>query len=153
MAFDHALLRVRIRIWLVRWLYLVGFGHLAGGFLMSWWAELPALTYYHQQVVASFGGGGSTPLMDVQLWWFKLFGATLQAFSLFMLVLVYVANRTAERIVWIALALTIVWWAPQDMYISLQQSIWSHVWVDLAALLAIVPAAIWLAFIDRNPKV
>lgn len=123
------------------------------GLLMGWWAELPVFTYYHQQVIASFGGVGPAQLMDIQLWWFRLFGATLQAFSLFMVVLVYVANRTAERLVWILLALTIVWWAPQDMYISLQQSMWSHVWVDLAALLAIVPAAIWLALIDRHPKV
>lgn len=146
MIFDRAVLR----LWLVRWLYLVALGHLAGAFLMSWWAEMPALTYYHEQAVASFGGSEPSQLMGIQLWWFNLFGVTLQAFSLFMLMLIYLGNRYADALVWVGLAVTVLWWAPQDVYISLQQSMWSHFWVDLAAVLAIVPAAIWLAVIDRQ---
>lgn len=149
-AMRRVKVQVEVRAWLVRWLYLVAIGHLAGAFFMTWWAESSVLTYYHQQAVASFGGAEPLQLTEIQLWWFKLFGATLQAFSLFMLMLIYVANRTADAVVWIALALTILWWAPQDIYVSLQQSMWSHVWVDLAAVLAIVPVAIWLALIDRR---
>jgi hypothetical protein len=140
------------RFWVVRWLYLVAFGHLAGAVLMSWWAEWPPLAYYHQQAVASFASAEPMQLMGLQLWWFQLFGATLQAFSLFMLVLIYLGNRYADSLVWLALGLTLLWWAPQDIYISLQQSMWSHLWVDLGALVAIVPAAIWLAVIDRRTR-
>lgn len=138
------------RVWLVRWLYLVAIGHLAVGLVMSWWAESPWLTYYHQQAVASFGSAEPAQLLPLQLWWFQLFGATLQAFSLFMLVLIYLGNRYADALVWLVLSFAILWWAPQDIVISMRQSMWSHLWVDLGTIIAIVPAAIGLALIDRQ---
>lgn len=138
------------RVWLVRWLYMVALGHLVAGIAMTWWAESPLLAYYHQQAVASFGGAEPAQMMALQLWWFQLFGATLQAFSLFMLVLIYAGHRYADSLVWLALAFAILWWAPQDIVISLRQSMWSHLWVDLGAIIAIVPAACWLALLDRR---
>ncbi|WP_062060986.1 hypothetical protein [Cellvibrio sp. OA-2007] len=138
------------RVWLVRWLYGVALGHLAAGIVMTWWAESPWLAYYHQQAVASFKLAEPSQLIGLQHWWFQLFGATLQAFSLFMLLLVYLGNRYADSLIWLVLGFAILWWAPQDIVISLRQSMWSHLWVDLGAIVAIVPAAICLALIDRR---
>lgn len=138
------------RKWLVRWLYLVAVAHVLGAIAMTMWGDAAALRDYHQQVLASFGLPADA--LVLQHWWFKLFGATLQAFSLLMLVLVYVGNRYADPIIWLALALTILWWAPQDIYVSMQQSIWSHLWVDLGAVLAIVPPAIGLMVMDYRNK-
>ncbi len=140
------------RVWLVRWLYCVAVGHLLVAMVMSWFAESVLFTDYHQQVISRFGDAELSPLLTLQQWWIQLFGATLQAFAIFMLLLVYLGNRYADPLVWLALALTLLWWAPQDIYLSLQQTMWSHLWADLAALLAIVPAAIWLAIIDRARK-
>lgn len=134
------------RKYLVGWLYLVALGHVLVAIVMTLWGDGPAILGYHQQVLASFGL--PVDALALQHWWFKLFGATLQAFSLLMLLLVYAGNRYADPIIWLALAFTILWWAPQDIYLSLQQSMWSHLWVDLGALLATVPAALGLMVVD-----
>jgi hypothetical protein len=134
------------RKYLVGWLYLVAVGHVLVAIAMTLWGDAAVARDYHQQVLASFGLPADA--LALQHWWFKLFGATLQAFSLLMLLLVYAGNRYADPIIWLALALTILCWAPQDIYLSLQQSMWSHLWVDLGALLAIVPAALGLMVMD-----
>jgi len=41
-------------------------------------------------------------------------------------------------------------WAPQDILISVRGGVWSHVWLDLAALLALLPPLIWLYRYDRH---
>ncbi len=138
------------RKYLVGWLYLVAVGHVLVAIVMTLWGDGSVMLEYHQQVLVSFGLPADA--LALQHWWFKLFGATLQAFSLLMLLLIYAGNRYADPIIWLALALTILCWAPQDIYISLQQSIWSHLWVDLGALLAIVPAAIGLMVMDYRSK-
>lgn len=137
-----------LRVWLIRWLYLVGIGHLAGAILMTWCADLALLTIYHQQVLDKFGLADWAE--ELQRWWVQLFGATLQAFSLLMLLLVYCGNRYRSGFLWGAMALILLIWAPQDAMISLQKDMLSHVWVDVAALAVLVPPLIILAIIDMR---
>jgi hypothetical protein len=140
-----------IRRWLVLWLYAVAAGHLIGACVMTWVPDLPLLGTYHQGVLASFGfSPESLPPKALQLWWMALFGATLQAFSLFLLGLIYCADRHRMAGIWLFLAVILLWWAPQDIYISLQKNAWSHLWVDLAALVVLLPPLIALAIIDRR---
>lgn len=139
------------RRWLVLWLYAVAGGHLVGAFIMTWFPDLPLLDTYHQGVLASFGfPPDQLPPKALQLWWMGLFGATLQAFALFLLGLIYCADRYRMAGIWLFLALALLWWAPQDIYISLQKNVWSHLWVDLTALVVLLPTLIALAIIDRR---
>lgn len=139
------------RVWLVAWLYLIGFGHLLGALAMTWMVDWPLMADYHQVVLAGFG---FTPdqqeILALHHWWMSLFGATLQAFSLFLLALVYVANRYRCAAVWLWLGAGILLWAPQDIYLSMQRGMWLHLWVDLAAVTATVPPLCVLWWWDRK---
>jgi hypothetical protein len=46
----------------------------------------------------------------------------------------------------------ILLWAPQDMWLSAQQQVWSHVWLDGFALLVLLPPLFWLYRHDRQGK-
>lgn len=141
------------RVWLVAWLYLIGFGHLLGALAMTWMVDWPLMADYHQVVLAGFG---FTPdqqkVFALQHWWMSLFGATLQAFAVFFIALVYVANRYRCAVVWLWLGAGILLWAPQDIYLSLVRGVWLHLWVDLAAVAAIVPPLCILWWWDRKSK-
>jgi len=140
-----------IRPWLVIWLYLVALGHLIGAVGMTWLADLPLFADYHQGILAAFGfAPDQVKVLALHSWWMSLFGATLQAFSLFLLALVYLANRYRNAVIWLLLAGVILLWAPQDIFISIQRNVWSHVWVDLAAVIALVPPLLSLWWLDRK---
>lgn len=143
--------RYSLRVWLVYWLYAVAGTHLLVALLMTWFADQPLFLGYHQHLVASFGfASGEMQASELQQWWFRLFGATLQVLSLLLLMLIYCGDRQRSSLLWSLLAITLLWWAPQDMAISLQKSIWSHFWVDLVALVVLVLPLVTLAFIDRR---
>jgi hypothetical protein len=41
-------------------------------------------------------------------------------------------------------------WAPQDIVISLSAGMWSHLVIDLLALLVLMPPLVWLYRHDRQ---
>jgi len=140
-----------IRSWLVGLLYLIGLVHLVGAMAMTWLVDLPLFADYHQTVLAAFGfAPDQQEALVLNTWWMSLFGATLQVFSLFFLILVYVANRYRCAPVWLWLGVGILLWAPQDIYFSLQRGVWLHLWIDLAAVCAIVPPLCVLWWWDRK---
>ena len=139
-----------VRSWLVGWLYLVALGHLVVAVGVTWLADLPWFACYHQDILAAFGLPLQAEAMELQLWWIALFGATLQAFALFMLALVYLANRYGHAGIWLLLAGAILLWAPQDILISIQKNVWAHVWIDLVAVVALVPPLLVLWWLDRK---
>jgi hypothetical protein len=137
----------RLRTWLVRWLYLVGAVHVIGAVCMTWFADTILFRGYHHQTLINLG---LPEALELQQWWVQLFGATLQAFSMFMLLLIYAGDRQRSPLIWGAVSATLTCWAPQDIIISLQKNIWSHLWVDLAALAVLLPPLIALAIIDKR---
>lgn len=139
-----------VRFWLVGWLYLVALGHFFVAVGITWFADFPGFTGYHQRILSVFGFSDAAA-MEMHLWWMALFGATLQAFALFMLALIYVANRYSHSTIWFVLACVILLWVPQDIFISIKKNVWMHVWIDLAAVIALVPPLIILWRIDRKP--
>ena len=139
------------RSWLVWWLYLVAIGHFVGALGVTWCADSPLFSAYQQSLLSAFGFSQDAGALELQLWWISLFGATLQAFSLFMLALMYLANRYQLASVWLTLTGVILLWAPQDIIISIQKNVWAHVWIDLAAVIALVPPLLILWWSDRNP--
>lgn len=139
-----------VRSWLVAWLYVIAFGHFVVAIGITWCADSPWFTSYHQDILTAFGFPLPMGAMELQLWWISLFGATLQAFALFMLMLVYLANRYRHAYIWLLLAGVMLLWAPQDMFISIQKNIWVHVWADVAAVAVLVPPLFALGWLDRK---
>lgn len=139
------------RSWLIKWLYLVALGHLIMGLLMTWGADTPLLASYHQSVLTAFGfSSDEGQVRDLHVWWVALFGATLQAFALFMCALIYIGGRYAHPAIWCWLIVAIIVWAPQDIFISLQKGIWLHAWVDVLATCVILLPLISLWVTDRK---
>jgi len=136
---------------LVGWLYVVAVMHWGAGVIMVWFADAPFFAVYHQSIVAGFGFQQELPQASaLQVWWFSLLGATLQAFSLLMLALVHIGSRHGLSAIWGWLILGILVWAPQDIWVSLQQQTWLHVWVDGSALLVMLPPLSVLWWIDHS---
>ncbi len=146
--------RETVRGLIVSWLSVAAGVHVIIALGMTWFADANSFANYHRQVLASFGFDSASALpvlvMDLQHWWMGLFGATLQAFSLLMLLLIHVGNRYRIAAVWCWMAIIILWWAPQDIFISLQKNAIAHVWADIFALLVLVPPLLWLWWLDRK---
>ncbi|MHA3734295.1 cell division protein [Pseudomonas sp. Eth.TT006] len=143
---------ISLRRMLVLWLYAAALVHLLAGLTLSWAGHSGLLEGYLQTLEQTFWGADAVPVAarEQQVWWLALFGATLQSYSLFMLALVHIGNRLQTPLAWAGLMAGIVWWAPQDMLLSAQQQIWSHLWFDSAALLVLLPPLLWLYRHDRR---
>ena len=136
---------ITTRRWLVRWLYAVALLHLLVGVMLTWAGNTALFDSYHMNIDAAFWGtqvpAGTRAL---QVWWIALFGATIQSYALFMWALIRLGDRHKSSTAWGWLLVAIIIWAPQDMLISWQASVYSHIWVDCFALLCLLPALIWL---------
>lgn len=136
---------VKYRPLIICWLYFMSVGHFIGGAVLSWLIQLPAFARYHQLILHQFGlNDASINVLELQVWWIKLFGATLQNFAIYMAVLIYVGNRTRMSAIWGWMIFGLLIWVVQDMYISAQREIWMHLWIDGFALLLILPPLIIL---------
>jgi len=137
------------RHWLIRWMYLVTFGHLASGVLLAWFSNTDMFEQYHQTILVQAGNTAPAALV-LQQWWLSLFGATLQNLAILMLILIYVGNKYRDALVWLWIIIGLIIWAPQDIIISLQINLWLHVWVDVIALILFIPTLIFLWITDRK---
>lgn len=127
------------------WLYAVALAHLFGGIVLAWFAGSAGLDGYHRGIEAYFWHGAAPVAARAQqAWWMQLFGATLQCTAIWMLALVHIGYRSRQRMAWGALLAGLLIWAPQDIVISLQAGVWSHLAADGFALLAMVPPLLWL---------
>ncbi|WP_460066471.1 MULTISPECIES: TIGR01777 family oxidoreductase [unclassified Pseudomonas] len=137
---------------LVLWLYAAAIVHILAGLTLTWAGHSGLLDGYLHVLELSFWGTDAVPAAghEQQVWWLALFGATLQSYSLYMLALVHIGNRSKAPMVWGWLMGGILLWAPQDMWLSAQQQVWSHLWLDGFALLVLLPPLIWLYRHDRK---
>jgi hypothetical protein len=146
---SHSSLDLRSR--LVVWLYIVASAHLLGGVLLTWAGPSGLLDGYLTSIEHAFWTDTAPPSARAQqIWWMALFGATLQSYSLYMLALVHIGSRLKSPIPWAWLMAGILLWAPQDMLISMQARMWSHLWLDTFAMLALLPPLVWLYRHDRH---
>jgi len=147
----HRIDRASPRTWMVRWLLAVSIVHLAVGVLLPWCANAPLFDGYHRGIEAAFWPAGAPErARDMQTWWIALFGATVQAMALWMIALVRLADRLRDARTWLWLVAGLALWAPQDMLVSLRADCWPHVWLDSAALMALLPPLCWLYLHDRR---
>ncbi len=142
-----------IRPWLIRWMYLITIGHFVSGILLAWFSGFSILDTYHHAVLSGFlSDDVSAAMHALQVWWLSLFGATLQNLAIFMGVLTYVGNKYRSALIWGWMIIGLVWWAPQDIIISLQVNLWLHVWVDAIVLIMMLPPLAMLWWFDRHLK-
>jgi uncharacterized protein (TIGR01777 family) len=136
----------------VLWLYAAAIVHILVGLTLTWAGHSGLLDGYLHTLELAFWGADAVPAagQEQQVWWLALFGATLQSYSLYMLALVHLGNRLKTPAVWGWLIAGILLWAPQDMWLSAQQQVWSHLWLDGFALLVLVPPLFWLYRHDRR---
>jgi hypothetical protein len=136
------------RLLSVRWLYLATLGHFLAGLLMALSGGSMLFSHYNQSALETFALDTNQSAVSLQIWWLAIFGATLQAFSVLLAALIYLGNKFRERNVWLLILVAILIWAPQDIYFSAMQGIWLNVWVDLAALVSLLPPLIFLMRCD-----
>jgi hypothetical protein len=135
---------------LVRWLSAAAIMHGMAGALLPWIAGAEVFEGYHRHIeIAFWGHAAPAAARAQQVWWIALFGATIQALSVWMWALVRLADRLRNAAIWAWLMAGLVLWAPQDMLISLQADQWPHVWIDLFALASMLPPLLWLYRHDR----
>lgn len=138
------------RRWLVAWVFFILALHLLGALLLPWLADSSYLHAYHQLLEMQIWGQSAPPAARAQqIWWMRLFAATISGMSVWMLGLAWWGARQRAAQAWLWLIAGLVLWAPQDIAFSLQYAIWAHVWVDLAALLALLPPLFLLWRCDR----
>ncbi|WEK08379.1 MAG: hypothetical protein P0Y51_24965 [Candidatus Pseudomonas colombiensis] len=138
---------------LVLWLYAAALGHLLVAGVLTWAAGHPLLEGYLLSVEQAFWSSAApAAARSQQVWWLNLFGATLQSYSLFLLALVHLGHRLRSATAWAWLMAGILLWAPQDMWISWQARMTSHLWLDSLALLTLLPPLLWLYRHDRRPS-
>ncbi|WP_426206518.1 cell division protein [Pseudomonas sp. TWP3-1] len=137
---------------LVLWLYAVALSHLLVSFALTWAGHSGLFDGYLHTIEQVFWAADAVPVAarEQQVWWLGLFGATLQSYSLYMLALVHIGNRLKASMAWGWLIAGIVQWAPQDMLLSAQKQVWSHLWFDCFALLVLLPPLFWLLRHDRK---
>ncbi|RON38910.1 cell division protein [Pseudomonas frederiksbergensis] len=136
---------------LVAWLYAAALVHLLVSIILTWVGPSGWLDVYLQNVDYAFWTDlPPRAAREQQLWWFAVFGATLQSYSLYMLGLVRIGNRLKSPMAWGWLIAGIVLWAPQDMWFSLTAQLWVNLWIDGFALLTLLPPLIWLYRHDRR---
>ena len=130
---------------LVTWLYAAALAHVLGAIVFTWAGFAGWLDGYLLTLEQAFWSGAAPAAARAQqTWWAALFGATLQTYSLYMLALVHLGNRLKSHLPWGWLMAGLLLWAPQDIAISLRAGVWSHVRLDGAALLALLPPLFWL---------
>jgi len=142
---------MKLRLWLVWWMYAIAFAHLVVGVAITWFMHLPYFADYNHLVQSKFfPGAAPAGALEMQIWWINLFGATLQNLAILMLVLIYLGNRFRLAAVWGWIFVGLLLWAPQDMWISAQRELWIHLWADLVALLMMLPPLFLLWRLDRK---
>lgn len=136
---------------IIAWLYLLAAAHWLLGVAMTWFSHSSWFANYHATVLSRFYIElDNADAYALQLWWVSLFGATLQAFSLLLLALIYVADRRQYSNIWLVLAGVILVWLPQDIYVSQLHFMFLHVWIDLIAAFMLVVPLLWLWHSDRK---
>ena len=144
-------IHLSMRTRLIYWLYLVGLLHFLAGLALPLMANGALFSSYHDMVDSTFWREiVPTGVRPLQVWWLSLFGATIQSLGLWMLALIRLGDIHHSRFAWSILSVGLLLWAPQDMWISYQAGVTLHVWIDLLALICLLPPLLVLRWIDRE---
>lgn len=142
--------RESLRTWALRFTWASIAAHLVLGALLPLIANASLFDGYHRSIETAFYGAAVPEAARAhQVWWISLFGPTVQAAAVWMGALAWIGSRQRNATAWAALIAGIVLWAPQDMFISLRIDCWIHVWIDLFALVCMLPPLVYLYWVDR----
>ena len=141
------------RTLLVRWMYLVAAAHLLAGVLLPLCADA-AITDSYRRGIEAFFFDGAAPAAGraLQVWWLSLFGPTVQAAAIWMAGLVVIGDKQRNAYAWVMLILGLLVWAPQDMLISARAECWTNLWLDVFAMMMMLPPLLWLCKLDLACK-
>ncbi|HKB59402.1 MAG TPA: hypothetical protein VKC56_05070 [Gallionellaceae bacterium] len=137
-----------------KWLLLLAWAHILAGLAIPLIAYSAGFGYYSGLLQQTFWPHAAVPAQTVefQRWIVALFGPTLASVGVVMVYLVRAGIRTGETWPWTAILLALAVWAPGDIGISMMKHFRLHLWLDIAALLAIVPAALILRARAASPR-
>jgi hypothetical protein len=146
--------RETLRSWAVRYTYAGIAAHLLVGALLPLMMNAALFDGYHRAIETAFWGANVPAAARAQqVWWISLFGPTVQAAAVWMGALAWIGDRQRNAFAWGALIAGIVLWAPQDILISMSANCWSHVWIDIIAVVLLLPPLVYLFQVDRAGKV
>lgn len=131
------------RKWLVRWMYASAVLHLVVGLALPWIAGAELLRPYFDRL-------GPADTHAQHAWWMALFGPTIQCVGLWMLALTWFGDQRREAAAWLWIAAGLLLWGPQDIMVSLRADVWPNVWIDVATLALLLPAAWRLYLLDHT---
>jgi len=131
---------------LENWLLGVAAAHVILGLAVPFIAYSGAFDFYAAQLATTFWNGAAVPpeAQAFQRWIVALFGPTIAAWGVLMVVLIRAGARSGERWPWDALLLSLLAWAPADIAISLLHDFWPHVVLDVVAAASIAVPALLL---------
>ena len=136
---------------LIYWLYAISLGHIVIGVVLVCLIHLSIFDEYHRMIERGFWvASAPESARSQQVWWVSLFGATIQNVGIWMAALIHLGDLHRSRFAWLSLLMGVLIWAPQDMWISYTKGALIHVWIDLFALLVIVPPLLLLAYNDKQ---
>ncbi len=142
---------VSMRRRLIYWLYLVSLLHFLTGLALPLAASGAWFSSYHDMIESAFWHEAvPAGVRQLQVWWLSLFGATIQSLGLWMLALIRLGDLHRSRFAWSMLCFGLLVWAPQDMWISYQAGVVLHVWIDLFAVICLLPPLLMLRWFDRD---
>jgi hypothetical protein len=123
-----------------RWLYLVCAVHVIVGIAMPLLLATPPGVAYVAELWHAFGAAGAPPEPTAALvrWLVVLLAAMVAGWGVLMAGLVRLAFRERRRAPLDVLLAGLAVWAPLDMGWSASRGVWSHVVLDVLALIVIV---------------
>lgn len=139
----------KARQYLVYWMYALSLGHLLIGIALPLLIDQTFLESYHRMVEAGFWTTHAPVAARAQqVWWISLFGATIQNIAIWMAALTRLGDVHRSRFAWLALIIGVIIWAPQDIWVSYSAGVMIHVWIDVFAVLSLLPPLVLLWWMD-----
>ena len=72
----------------------------------------------------------------------------MHAIAIWMAALTRLGDVHRSRFAWLALTIGVIIWAPQDIWISYSAGVMMHVWIDVFAVLSLLPPLVLLWWMD-----
>lgn len=126
-------------------MYAICAAHVLGGAALPWLLQTAPGQAYLAGLAQAFGIELSAAPRSASLlsWLLALLGAMIAGWGVLMAGLVRLAHRDRRRAPLDLLAVALLTWAALDMGWSASRGVWLHLWLDSAALLAIL-LPVWL---------
>lgn len=125
------------------WLQMIGWSHVIGGISLPWLLRSDLMSNYVAHVFQALQLPPEAHPAALTL--MSFLGPTIASWGVLFLFMVRTTLRDKASTPMVFLCLSIIAWAPMDIWLSLQAGIYLNVWLDLLLIAAIVPPMWWLS--------